>query len=80
MSELQDGTPVQVRPRFEATWAEGFTVAGRDGDGYRLRRDSDGTTLPCSFAHEAVRPAQGAAPGGSDLPVFGSDRRRSISP
>jgi len=57
MRELQDGTPVQVRPRFEETWTDGFTVAGRDDDGYRLRRESDGATLPCSFADEAVRPA-----------------------
>jgi len=57
MWDLQDGTPVQVRPRFEETWADGFTVAGRDDEGYRLRRESDGATLPCSFSDEAVRPA-----------------------
>jgi hypothetical protein len=57
MQELQEGTPVQVRARFESVWADGFTVVGRDDDGYRVRRQSDGATLPCSFAHEAVRPA-----------------------
>lgn len=48
---------MQVRPRFEPTWAEGFTVAGRDDHGYRLRRESDGATLPGSFGQEEIRPA-----------------------
>ena len=56
---LQAGTKVEVRDRFAQTWRRGFEVAepvdGDDGDGYRIRRLSDGVVLPVVFSTEEVR-------------------------
>ncbi len=57
VQSLQEGTPVQVRARFEASWSDGFVVDGQDDSGYRLRRKSDGSTLPISFDPDSIRPA-----------------------
>jgi len=50
---LAVGARVEVRSAFE--WSGGFAVAALDGDGYRLRRRSDGTVLPVTFAADDVR-------------------------
>ncbi len=49
------GTRVEVRTSFDGSWSRGFTVLGTDGRNYRLRRSSDGTELPTTFAPEDVR-------------------------
>ena len=52
---LAVGTPVEVRRRFDYSWARGFEVAEVVHDGYRLRRKSDGTVLPAEFDFDDVR-------------------------
>jgi hypothetical protein len=49
------GTRVEVRSRFDGTWANGFEVAEAVADGYRVRRLSDGTLLPAVFDDDEVR-------------------------
>jgi hypothetical protein len=53
---LPQGTPVQVRNRFEFTFRSGFEVCGNTDAGYRLRRSSDGVELPAEFPANDVRP------------------------
>ena len=53
---LQPGTRVEVRSRFDSKWARGFEITELIGEQYRLRRLSDGTELPVSFAGADVRP------------------------
>ena len=53
---LPQGTPVQVRDRFEFTFRSGFEVSGNTDAGYRLRRQSDGVELPAEFSASDVRP------------------------
>lgn len=53
---LPVGAAVEVRTRLDARrWARGFEVAAVEGDGYRLRRSSDGQLLPVAFPAEDVR-------------------------
>lgn len=52
---LPPGTRVEVRNRFDATWARGFEIVGADDGGYRVRRLSDGAELPTVFADHDVR-------------------------
>ena len=52
---LRPGTKVEVRKRFDASWAKGFEVADAVDDGYLIRRLSDGHLLPTSFAYDDVR-------------------------
>ena len=49
------GTPVEVHIRFTDGWSRGFAVAEPLSNGYRLRRLSDGATLPFVFRPEQVR-------------------------
>jgi hypothetical protein len=58
---LPQGTPVQVRDRFEFAFRSGFEVSETTEVGYRLRRRSDGVELPAEFAIKDVRPDSGAA-------------------
>ena len=53
---LPQGTPVQVRNRFEFTFRSGFEVSSATDAGYRLRRRSDGVELPVDFPATEVRP------------------------
>jgi hypothetical protein len=53
---LPQGTPVQVRDRFEFAFRSGFEVSEATNAGYRLRRRSDGVVLPTEFAVKDVRP------------------------
>ena len=46
---------VDVRTGFDRSWASGFRVAEVTDVGYRLRRDSDQTTLPAIFPFDDVR-------------------------
>jgi serine/threonine protein kinase HipA of HipAB toxin-antitoxin module len=49
-------TRVEVRNRFDGSWAPGFTVAGIDDDGrYQVTRRSDGASLPTTFARDDIR-------------------------
>ncbi len=53
---LQPGADVEVRCRFDSRWARGFEIASIEDDTYRLRRRSDGSVLPATFAPNDVRP------------------------
>jgi hypothetical protein len=53
---LEPGTRVEVRRRFDQRWARGFEVVESvNGDGYRIKRLSDGSVLPAEFDEEDVR-------------------------
>jgi hypothetical protein len=53
---LAPGTKVEVRKRFDASWAPGFEVVHLEKSGYRLKRLSDNTELPVEFSEDDVRP------------------------
>ncbi len=59
MQDVQPGTRVEVRQRFDARWSRGFEVAERlDENGlsrYRVRRKSDGSILPALFDEDDLR-------------------------
>ena len=56
MPPLEPGTRIEVRRRFDQRWARGFEVAEAiDGNGYRVKRLSDGTVLPAEFTEDDVR-------------------------
>jgi hypothetical protein len=52
---LEAGTRVEVQRRFDAKWARGFEVIEFTDNAYRLRRLSDGATLPVLFPADEVR-------------------------
>lgn len=52
---LPVGTRVEVRDRFDGTWAKGFTIAEATDRGYRLQRRSDRQVLPGEFATADIR-------------------------
>jgi hypothetical protein len=52
---LELGTKVCVRNRFLGNWSSGFEVVEVLGDGYRIRRVSDGLAFPDVFSSEDVR-------------------------
>lgn len=53
---LPPGTRVEVRKRFDNSWASGFEIVDDDGrDGYRVRRLSDGSELPLVIPSGDVR-------------------------
>jgi hypothetical protein len=57
LRDLVSGTRVEVRSRFDGSWAAGFELAEpSDGRGWHVRRLSDGSVLPTPFPHEEVRP------------------------
>jgi hypothetical protein len=61
---LAPGTDVEVRSSFDHTWKRGFVVESAvEGQGYQLRRLSDGAVLPITFPAEVVRPASAAMSG-----------------
>ena len=56
MGALDVGSKVQVRTDFDHTWASGFEVVEPcRGEGYLLRRVSDGRVLPRRFPSDDVR-------------------------
>ena len=56
---MEPGTRVEVRSRFDASWARGFAVdevlQGPGGETFRIRRRSDEALLPVLFDAEDVR-------------------------
>ena len=52
---LTEGTPVEVRNRFDSRWTRGFVVDAVVDGGYRLRRSSDEQLLPSVFTTDEVR-------------------------
>jgi len=58
---MQVGQRVEVHNRFNDSWSQGFEVDGVTGEGYRLRRLSDGALLPILTSEADVRSA--SAPG-----------------
>ena len=52
---VEPGTKVEVRSRFERSWARGFEIAEVLPESYRVRRLSDGSVLPTEFAFDDVR-------------------------
>jgi hypothetical protein len=52
---IEPGVTVEVRRRFDHAWARGFEVLDCTDDGYRLRRQSDGSILPVAFPITDVR-------------------------
>jgi hypothetical protein len=69
---LPAGTPVEVRNRFCASWSDDFEIAERAGNGYRVKRRSDGYVLPTVFGPGEVRPARTG--GDSELTARPEDR------
>ena len=55
-ADVEVGAPVEVRSSFDHHWSRGFSVAEVNGDACRLRRASDGTTLPAWFPVSEIRP------------------------
>jgi len=53
---LSAGSTVEVRVRFDRSWATGFTVADVGEPGIILRRVSDGSLIPVPFQPSEVRP------------------------
>jgi hypothetical protein len=55
---------VEVRTRFCGEWVAGFEVVEQDepSEHVRVRRRSDGTVLPGTFAPHEVRPIRSAGP------------------
>ena len=54
-----ESTRVEVRNRFDGSWAKGFEVAEVTESGYRIRRASDASVLPTEFAADQVRKERG---------------------
>jgi hypothetical protein len=53
--DVETGTRVEVRSRFDQSWARGFEVAERTDRGYRIKRLSDGMVLPTEFSDDDIR-------------------------
>ena len=49
---------VEVRDRYQGTWARGFAIAEWLESGYKVRRISDGAILPDVFTEDEVRPSR----------------------
>lgn len=61
---LEPGMEVEVRSTFDHSWKRGFVVESAvEGQGYLLRRRSDGAVLPVTFRPEVIRPAATALSG-----------------
>ena len=59
-AEMQPGTQIEVRRRFDRQWARGFEVSASGDSGYWVRRTSDDTVLPVEFSADDVRVALGS--------------------
>jgi hypothetical protein len=72
---LPSGVRVQVRNRFDGAWASGYQVlAAQPGGGYLVRRMSDHSVLPMTFADAELRldpvPLPAVAPNQWSPPSF----------
>ena len=56
---MHEHESVEVRSSYEGDWTPGFDVVEEVPTGYRLRRVSDGSLLPGTFATEDVRAVEG---------------------
>jgi hypothetical protein len=56
VDSLSVGARVEVRKRFDRSWARGFEIAEVVEHGYVVRRRSDGSLLPAVFGPDDVRP------------------------
>ncbi len=56
---MQVGEKVEVHSRFTDSWAQGFVIEDVVGEGYRLRRLSDGSVLPGITGEGDLRPVEG---------------------
>jgi hypothetical protein len=61
--QIEPGTSIEVRARFNGRWCDGFEVADLvDADAstvrYRVRRTSDGAILPVLFAADDIHSAR----------------------
>jgi hypothetical protein len=54
-SGLLPGARVEVRNRFDGSWATGFEIAEATLDGCHVRRLTDGSVLPSVFPHHDLR-------------------------
>ena len=52
---MKPGMRIEVRRRFDDSWAKGFEVAEVLPAGFRVRRLSDGSVLPVEFGADDVR-------------------------
>jgi hypothetical protein len=50
------GDQVEVHTTFDDSWSSGFEIAEVIPEGYRLRRQSDGSLLPGYTSESDVRP------------------------
>lgn len=55
VDKLPVGETVEVRSRFDSSWARGFEVVEQTETGYRVKRLSDGAVLPTEFDDDDVR-------------------------
>ena len=55
VESLAIGTRVEIRNVLTGSWSAGFTVDGRSGGGYWIRRQSDGAVLPMCILRQDVR-------------------------
>jgi hypothetical protein len=65
--DLEPGTCVVVRNRFNGRWTPGFAVQEVLEAGYRIRRDHTGAVLPTIFLRSDVAAAKSGAGGGAKL-------------
>ena len=56
---LQIGDQVDVHTKFVDSWVAGFEIAELIAEGYRVRRESDGSLLPGYTSELDVRPKTG---------------------
>ena len=61
--QIEAGTSIEVRARFDGRWCAGFEVADLvEADAstvrYRVRRTSDGAILPVLFAADDIHSAR----------------------
>jgi hypothetical protein len=55
-AELPSGVRVEVRNRFDGAWVPGFQIlAAQTSGGYVVRRISDRSVLPVTFAESELR-------------------------
>jgi hypothetical protein len=65
--DLEPGTCVVVRNRFNGRWTPGFVVHEVIEGGYRIRRDHTGAVLPTVFARSDIAAAKSGSGSGAKL-------------
>jgi hypothetical protein len=53
--QLHIGDQVDVHTNFSDSWVAGFEIASLMADGYRVRRNSDGSLLPGPTSEQDLR-------------------------